>query len=47
MTKKVLGKETEELGQVKLVQVFAEYSVGQVIKTTAGLFEIGNKIITK
>ncbi len=47
MTKKVLGKETEELGQVKLVQVFAEYSVGQVIKTNAGLFEIGNKIITK
>lgn len=47
MTKKVLGKETEELGQVKLVQVFAEYSVGQVIKSEAGLFEVGNKIITK
>ena len=47
MTKKVLGKETEELGQVKLVQVFDEYSVGQVIKTNAGLFEIGNKFITK
>ncbi len=47
MTKKVLGKETEELGEVKLVQVFHEYSVGHVIKTKAGFFEIGNKIITK
>lgn len=47
MTKKVLGKETAELGEVKLIQVYPEYSVGQVFKANAGLFEIGNKIITK
>ena len=47
MTRKVLGKETEELGEIKLTQVFPEFSVGQVIKTKAGYFEIGNKIITK
>jgi len=47
MTKKVLGKETEELGEIKLNQVFPEYSVGQVIKTKAGVFEVGNKFITK
>jgi TolB-like protein len=47
ITKKVLGKETEELGEIKLNQVFPEYSVGQVIKTKSGVFEVGNKIITK
>jgi TolB-like protein len=47
MTKKVLGKATEELGEIKLNQVFPEYSVGQVIKTKAGVFEVGNKFITK
>ena len=46
MTKKVLGKETEELGELKLVQVYPEYSVGQVVQTK-GFFEVGNKIITK
>ncbi len=47
MTKKVLGKETEELGEIKLNQVFPEYSVGQVIKVKSGVFEVGNKFITK
>lgn len=47
ITKKVLGKETEELGEVKLVQVFPEYSVGQVLKVRGGIFEVGNKSITK
>jgi len=47
ISKKVLGKETEELGEVKLVQVYAEYSIGQVLKTKGSLFEVGNKSITK
>jgi len=47
ITKKVLGKETDELGELKLVQVYAEYSIGQVLKTKSGIFEVGNKIITK
>lgn len=47
ITKKVLGKQTEELGQVKLTQVFAQYSVGKVIKNNTGQFEIGNKFVTK
>lgn len=47
MTKKVLGKETDELGEIKLNQVFPEYSVGQVTKVKAGVFEVGNKFITK
>lgn len=47
MTRKVLGKETEELGEIKLNQVYPEYSVGQIIRTGSGVFEIGNKIITK
>ena len=47
MTKKVLGRETEELGEIKLVQVYPEYSVGHVIKTKADFFEVGNKVITK
>jgi len=46
MTKKVLGKETEELGELKLVQVYPEYSIGQVVQTK-GIFEVGNRIITK
>jgi len=47
MTRKVLGKETEELGELKLVQVYPEYSVGEVTQTQSGVFEVGNKIITK
>ncbi len=47
ITKKVLGKETEEIGQIKLVQVMPQYSVGQVIPTKAGFFEVGNKFVTK
>ena len=47
MTRKVLGKETEELGEIKLNQVYPEYSVGLIIRTRSGVFEIGNKIITK
>jgi len=47
ITKKVLGKETEELGQLKLIQVMPEYSVGQVIPSKAGFFEVGHKFVTK
>ncbi|MDZ7265104.1 MAG: hypothetical protein ONB16_10995 [candidate division KSB1 bacterium] len=47
ITKKSLGKETEELGEVKLIQVFPEYSVGQVLKSRGGVFEVGNKSLTK
>jgi len=47
ITKKVLGKQTEELGEVKLTQVYSQYSVGRVIKSDTGMFEIGNKVITK
>ncbi|UCE05230.1 MAG: hypothetical protein JSW07_16650 [bacterium] len=47
MSKRILGRETEELGEVKLTEVYSEYSVGQVIQTKAGLFEIGNKVVTK
>lgn len=47
ITKKVLGKETEELGQIKLIQVMPEFSVGQVIPSKAGFFEVGNKFVTK
>lgn len=47
ITKKVLGKQTEELGEVKLSEVYPEYSIGKVIVTKAGMFEIGNKVITK
>jgi len=47
ITKKVLGKQTEELGEVKLTEVYPEYSVGKIILTKSGMFEIGCKIITK
>jgi len=47
MSKKVLGRETEELGEVKLTAVYPEYSIGHVVLTKAGFFEVGNKIITK
>ncbi|MBC8182328.1 hypothetical protein H8E88_14595 [candidate division KSB1 bacterium] len=47
ITKKVLGKQTEELGEVKLSEVYPEYSIGKVIVTKAGMFEIGCKVITK
>ena len=47
MTKKVLGKETEELGEVKLIAVYPEYSVGHVVLSKAGFFEVGNRVITK
>lgn len=47
ITKKVLGKQTEELAEVKLQQVYSAYSIGKVIKSTSGIFEIGNKVVTK
>ncbi|MFZ5518601.1 MAG: CsgG/HfaB family protein [Candidatus Zhuqueibacterota bacterium] len=47
ITKKILGKETQELAEVKLNQVYSAYSIGRVIGASAGLFEIGNKVVTK
>ncbi|OQX96339.1 hypothetical protein B6I21_01210 [candidate division KSB1 bacterium 4572_119] len=47
ITKKVLGKKTEELGEVKLIEVYPEYSIGKVTFQKTGLFEIGNKVVTK
>ncbi|MBN2009932.1 hypothetical protein JW960_11370 [candidate division KSB1 bacterium] len=47
ITKQVLGKQTEELGQIKLVQVYPQYSIGKVIKSEIGIFEVGNKVVTK
>jgi len=47
ITKKVLGKQTEELGQVKLTEVYPQYSIGKVILIREGMFEIGCKVITK
>ena len=47
ITKKVLGKETEELGEVRLMQVYPQFSIAKVIRSQGGVFEIGNKVITK
>ena len=47
ITKKVLGIETEELGTIKLTNVYPNYSIGKVIKMKSGIFQIGDKIITK
>ncbi len=47
ITKKVLGKQTEELGEIKLNQVYPNYSVGRVVKKFKGLFVSGNKFVTK
>ena len=47
ITKKVLGKQTEELGEAKLTEVYPAYSIGKVTLTKVGMFEIGNKVITK
>ncbi len=47
ITKKVLGKETQELGELKLIEVYPEYSIGGILKTKSGFFEVGNKVITK
>ena len=47
ITKQVLGKQTEELGQIKLVQVYPQYSIGRVIRSEIGVFEVGNKVVTK
>ncbi|NOZ61232.1 MAG: hypothetical protein GXO74_06085 [Calditrichaeota bacterium] len=47
ITKKVLGKETEELGEVRLIQVYPQYCVAKVIRSQGAIFEIGNKVITK
>mgnify|MGYP000042567777 CR=1 FL=1 len=47
ITKKVLGKETEELGEVKLIEVYPEYSIGKVLFIKSGMFELGNRAITK
>ena len=47
LTKKVLGKQTVELGEVKLTEVYPEYSIGKIIVTKSGMFEIGCKVITK
>ena len=47
ITKKVLGKETIQLGEVRLTEVFPQYSIGKVIKSEGGIFQIGDKAITK
>jgi len=47
MTGKVLGKQTEELGVIKLMQVYPQYSIGKVVTGEMGVFEIGNKVVTK
>ncbi len=47
ITKQVLGKQTEELGEIKLTQVYPQYSIGKVIRSETGEFEIGNKVLTK
>lgn len=47
ITKKVLGKQTTELGEIKLTQVYSNYSVGTVISTNASMYEVGNKFVTK
>lgn len=47
ITKAVLGKQTEIMGEVKLTQVYRKYSVGNVVDNDLQVFEIGNKIVTK
>lgn len=47
ITKKILGKQTTELGEIKLTQVYVDYSVGIVLKSNGGIFEVGNKFVTK
>jgi len=47
LTKKILGKQTTELGEIKLQQVYSNFSVGKVIKSDSGMFEVGNKFVTK
>ena len=47
ITKKKLGKRTEELGAIKLREVYPEYSVGKLIQNQSKILEIGNKVVTK
>jgi hypothetical protein len=44
--KKVLGKQTEELGEIKLNQVCPNDSVARMVKNFSSLFTIGNKFVT-
>ncbi len=47
ITKKVLGKKTEELCVVRLTQVYPKFSVGTPISTEPIEFRVGDKIVTK
>ena len=47
ITKKVLGKQTEELAEVKLHQVYSAYSIGKVTSSSSSMFEIGNRVVTR
>jgi len=47
ITGEILGKDTQELGEVLITEDFDKYSVGKTLKMYGGVISIGDKFITK
>ena len=47
ITGEILGKETKELGEVLVSEVFDKYSVAKTLNTEGGVLSIGDKFLTK
>jgi hypothetical protein len=47
ITGEILGKDTKELGEVLVSEVFDKYSVAKTLNTEGGILSIGDKFITK
>jgi len=47
ITKAVLGKKIEQLGELRLTEIFDAYSIGKVEKQTGGMLQVGDKVISK
>jgi len=47
ITGESLGRKTEELGEIRLIDVFDEYSIAEVVKSKGVPLKVGDRVITK
>lgn len=47
ITGESLGRKTEELGEIRLIEVFDEYSVAKVTKSKDVPLKVGDRVVTK
>jgi hypothetical protein len=47
ITGEILGKDTQELGEIIVTEDFDKYSVAKALQIYGGVISIGDKFITK